>query len=104
MYKSVFKSLYNKVIDGRNGIDDLIKFQFYFLIILFILDIFVDSYTVGLLQLISMISIGYRFMSRNLYKRVKRVLENNFLQKHIRGGNATKMLYKNIKKNTRKNT
>ena len=40
----------------------------------------------------------------NLYKRVKRVLENNFLQKHIRGGNATKMLYKNIKKNTQKNT
>lgn len=38
----------------------------------------------------------------NLYKRVKRVLENNFLQKHIRGGNATKMLYKNIKKNTQK--
>ena len=39
-----------------------------------------------------------------LYKRVKIVLENNFSQKHIRGGNSTKMLYKNIKKNIKKNT
>lgn len=36
----------------------------------------------------------------NLYKNVKMVLDNNFSQKHIRGGFATKMLYKNIKKNT----
>lgn len=71
MYKSIFNSLYNRAIAGRNGIDDLIKFQFYFLIVLVILDIFVDSYIVGLLQLITMITIGYRFMSKNIYKRVK---------------------------------
>ena len=70
-YKDIFKSLYNRAIMGRNGIDDLIKFQHYFLIILVILDIFLDSYIVGLLQLITMITIGYRFMSKDMYKRVK---------------------------------
>ena len=70
-YKDIFNSLYNRAIMGRNGIDDLIKFQFYFLIILVILDIFLDSYIVGLLQLITMITIGYRFMSKDMYKRVK---------------------------------
>ena len=70
-YKDIFKSLYNRAIMGRNGFDDLIKFQFYFLIILVILDIFLDSYIVGLLQLITMITIGYRFMSKDMYKRVK---------------------------------
>lgn len=71
MYKNILYNLYNKALNGRNGIDDLIKFQFVILIILTILDIFVDSYTVGLLQLVTMITIGYRFMSKNLYKRVK---------------------------------
>lgn len=70
-YKDIFKSLYNRAIMGRNGIDDLIKFQFYFLIILVILDIFLDSYIVGLLQLITMVTIGYRFMSKDMYRRVK---------------------------------
>lgn len=70
-YKDIFKGIYNKAITGRNGIDDLIKFQFGFLIVLLILDIFVDSYIVGLLQLITMITIGFRFMSKNIYKRVK---------------------------------
>ena len=81
-YKDIFKSLYNRAIMGRNGIDDLIKFQFYFLIILTVLDIFVDSYIVGLLQLITMITIGYRFMSKNLYKRVK----ENQIYNNIRYG------------------
>ena len=71
MIKGLFKTLYKGITNGRNGIDDIVKFQFYFLVLLVILDLFVDSYNVGLLQLITMISIGYRFMSRNLYKRVK---------------------------------
>ena len=71
MYRNILQSLYNKALNGRNGIDDLLKFQFIILIILTILDMFVDSYIVGLLQLITMITIGYRFMSKNLYKRVK---------------------------------
>ena len=34
----------------------------------------------------------------NLYKKVKTILENNFSEKHIRGGNATKKKYENNKK------
>ena len=71
MIKSLFKALYKNITASRNGIDDLLKFQFYFLILLVILDIFLDSYIVGFLQLITMISIGIRFMSKNLYRRVK---------------------------------
>ncbi len=82
MYKNILYNLYNKALNGRNGIDDLIKFQFIILIILTILDIFVDSYIVGLLQLITMITIGYRFMSKNLYKRVK----ENQIYNNIRYG------------------
>ena len=82
MYKNILYNLYNKALNGRNGIDDLVKFQFIILIILTILDIFVDSYIVGLLQLITMITIGYRFMSKNLYKRVK----ENQIYNNIRYG------------------
>ena len=82
MYKNILYNLYNKALNGRNGIDDLIKFQFIILIVLTILDIFVDSYIVGLLQLITMITIGYRFMSKNLYKRVK----ENQIYNNIRYG------------------
>ena len=71
MYKNIFYNLYNKAINGRNGIDDLVKFQFCFLVGLVILDIFVNSYIVGFLQLITMITIVYRFLSKNLYRRVK---------------------------------
>ncbi|MBQ3511188.1 MAG: hypothetical protein IJA30_02690 [Bacilli bacterium] len=82
MYKNILYNLYNKALNGRNGIDDLVKFQFIILIVLTILDIFLDSYIVGLLQLITMITIGYRFMSKNLYKRVK----ENQIYNNIRYG------------------
>lgn len=36
-------------------------------------------------------------IDKNLFNEVKIVLENNFEQKHIRGGNATKNKFKNIK-------
>ena len=82
MYKNILYNLYNKALNGRNGIDNLVKFQFIILIVLTILDIFVDSYIVGLLQLITMITIGYRFMSKNLYRRVK----ENQIYNNIRYG------------------
>jgi hypothetical protein len=41
------------------------------LLVLIILDLFFDSYIVGLLQLITIIIIIYRFLSKNIYKRVK---------------------------------
>ena len=36
-------------------------------------------------------------VDERLYERVKMVLENNFEEKHLRGGIATKNKYKNIK-------
>ena len=71
MYKNIFNIIFNKLLEGRNGKDDLCVFQFKILIVLFILDIFVDSYIVGLLQLITMFTLGYRFLSKNIYSRVK---------------------------------
>lgn len=35
----------------------------------------------------------------NLYKKVNKILEKNFSEKHIRGGNSTKNKYLKIKKN-----
>ena len=34
-----------------------------------------------------------------LFERARKVLENNFEEKHLRGGMATKNKYKNMKKN-----
>ena len=34
----------------------------------------------------------------NLYKKVNKILEKNFNEKHIRGGNSTKNKYLKIKK------
>ena len=71
MIKGLFKTLYKGITNGRNGIDDIVKFQFYFLVLLVILDLFVDSYTVGFLQLITMIIMIYRFMSKDVFKRLR---------------------------------
>lgn len=37
-------------------------------------------------------------VDENLFEKVKKVLENNFEEKHLRGGIATKNKYKNMKK------
>ena len=71
MYKNIGNIIYNKLVEGKNGKDDLCVFQFKFLICLFVLDLFVDSYIVGLSQLITIITLIYRFFSKNIYRRVK---------------------------------
>ncbi len=38
------------------------------------------------------------FVDKELYKKVKKVLNKNLLERHIRGGEATKRKYKTIKK------
>lgn len=38
-------------------------------------------------------------IDRRLYKKVRVVLDNNFALKHIRGGQATKIKYKNMTRN-----
>ena len=71
MYKGIFSALYKKMLGDRYGLDEIGKFQFKILLVLVIIDLFVDSYTVGLLQLITMIIMIYRFMSKDVFKRLK---------------------------------
>ncbi len=44
------------------------------------------------------VSDRLRFLDEDLYLKVKKVLEFNKSERHIRGGIATKNKYKNIKK------
>jgi len=39
-----------------------------------------------------------KFLNFDLYRKVQKILKTNFLDKHIRGGMATKNKYKKIKK------
>lgn len=71
MYKGLFAAIYKKLLGERYGIDELTKFHFFMLVVLIIIDLFVDSYIVGLLQLLMMGLIIFRFMSKNTYKRLK---------------------------------
>lgn len=43
------------------------------------------------------VSKRLRSVDRHLFERVRIVLEDNFEQKHIRGGNATKIKFENMK-------
>lgn len=63
--------IYKKLLGERYGLDELGKFSLFVLAGLIILDIFVDSYIVGLLQVIVIALIIFRFMSKNIFKRLK---------------------------------
>ena len=39
-----------------------------------------------------------KYVNPNLYNEARRILDKNKLERHIRGGNATKLKYQNIKK------
>lgn len=71
MYKGIFSALYKKLLGDRYGLDEIGKFQFKILLVLVIIDLFVDSYIVGILQLITMGIMIYRFTSKNVFKRLK---------------------------------
>lgn len=65
--------LYN-FMRGRYGADDLYKFCLIIYFILLVIDLFVKSNILTLLELLLLIFIFYRFFSKNTYKRRK---ENN---------------------------
>lgn len=71
MYKGLFSMIYKKLLGERYGIDDLGKFHFFLLGILIVVDLFVDSYVVGILQILTMGLIIFRFMSKNTFKRLR---------------------------------
>ena len=71
MYKGIFSALYKKLLGDRYGLDEIGKFQFKILLVLVIIDLFVDSYIVGFLQLITMIIMIFRFVSKDVFKRLR---------------------------------
>lgn len=49
------------------------------------------------------LSYKLKFINYNLFKKVKKLLKNNFEVKHIHGGESTKLKYEKLKSNINKN-
>ena len=60
-----------KFMTGRYGIDDLYKFLLRLYLILFLVDIFINSKILTTLELTVVIIIFYRVLSKNIYTRQK---------------------------------
>lgn len=54
---------------GRYGLDDLGKFLFKIYFILLIINIFVKSYVLTIIEFIIVVIVLYRFISKDIYKR-----------------------------------
>ena len=65
-YNKIYKFMY-----GRYGIDELYKFSFKLYIILFILNIFINSKIINTLEWILIITMIYRSFSKQTTKRKK---------------------------------
>lgn len=63
---------------GRYGMDELYNFLFKLYLVLFIINLFLNSSILNYLEIIIIIVIFYRFFSKNIYKRKK---ENNIYLK-----------------------
>lgn len=75
----------NKFMYGRYGIDELYSFLFKLYIFVLIIDLFVNSYILGCIELFLVIIILFRFLSKNLSKRREEnkkflKLKNNFVK------------------------
>lgn len=78
---------------GRYGSDDLYKFLFMLYIILFIIDLFIQSRVLGTLELLIVLIIFYRFFSKNISRRRKENKSYLDLKKRVLKP------FKNIKRN-----
>ena len=56
---------------GRYGIDDLYNFLLRLYLILFLIDVFISSKILTIIELIVVIIMFYRFLSKNIYTRQK---------------------------------
>ena len=81
----------NKFMQGRYGIDELYKFLLYFICTLIIINIFINSFMIGILQLIIFVIMIYRSLSKKIYKRIK---ENNY---YLNKKRKIKLLFTNKK-------
>lgn len=60
-----------KFMQGRYGPDDLYKFLLILYLLLFILELFIDSLILNFIELLVIIIMFYRFFSKNIYTRQK---------------------------------
>lgn len=82
-----------KFMMGRYGVDDLYKFLLRLYLILFLLDIFINSKVLTIIELLIVIIMFYRFFSKNIYTRQKENKEYLKLKKKVLKP------FKNIKRN-----
>ena len=68
------KNKFIKFMTGRHGIDDIYKDGLVLAMILLVLDMFINSRILRLLQSALILTLLYRSFSKNIYKRTK---ENN---------------------------
>ena len=82
-----------KFMLGRYGVDELYKFLLRIYLILFLIDIFINSKVLTILELIIVIIMFYRFFSKNIYTRQK---EN---REFLKLRNKVLKPFRNIKRN-----
>lgn len=82
-----------KIMYERYGPDDLYYFLFKLYIVLLLINIFIKSKTLNIIEILILLLIIYRFFSKKIYKRQK---ENNL---YIKYKNKILKPYKNIKRN-----
>lgn len=82
-----------KFMQGRYGPDELYKFLLYLYLILFLINIFLKSSILDIIELLIVITMFYRFFSKKRYTRQK---EN---QKYLKIKNSITKKFQNIKRN-----
>lgn len=80
-----FISKIQKFMQGRYGSDELSNFLLKVYILLFIIDLFINSNIITILELIIVLIMFYRFLSKNIYTRQKEnkkylKIKSNFLK------------------------
>lgn len=93
--KGKFQRSIIKFMDGRYGPDELYNFQFIFLVILIILDLFVNSNLLWLIEVINMGIMLFRFFSKNVYKRRRE--NNKYLDIEFKVGRPFRNIMRNYK-------
>lgn len=87
-----YQKLYN-FMTGRYGIDNLSKFLFKIYFVLTIINLFINNNILFYIELILLVILIYRFLSKNLYNRTK---ENKLYLKLVK---IIKKPFKNIERN-----
>lgn len=91
-----YKNLFNQGLPGRNGIDELTNFNLIIILILCVLDIFINNIFLSLGLVLAIAILIFRVISKNVKARRR---ENNVYLKIISYPKKKFHLYKDIVKN-----